>query len=452
MLENINLKKGLNIPLKGEAVLKVKKVIRPESIAIKPTEFKGLSPRLLVREGDKVLKGSPIISDKKRPDILLVSPASGTIKQIVRGEKRKLLSVIIAVDKEDEAIDFGKKNVRELSNEEIKEHLLKSGLWLGLIERPYGVVANPEITPKSIFISAFNTAPLAADTDFIAENEFNNIQIAINALNKLSNGGVHLSISEENCMSTAFHKLENVVIHTIGGKKHPAGNVGVQISNISPIMKGEIVWTITPQMLIAIGKLFTTGKYDLSRRIAITGPEASEPAYIESIPGLPMSEIKEFYDSSKEIRFISGDCLSGTNIGAEGYLNFKDNQITLLSEGRNREWFGWIKPFRCKKFTTSKSYLSWLIRKKEYSLNTNTNGGPRAFVATGIYEDVLPMDIFPIYLTKACLAKDIDKMEKFGIYEVLPEDLALCEFIDPSKNEIQAIIESGIDLMIKEMA
>lgn len=452
MSNNIDLKHGLNIPISGTAAQKTRKTVVPDVIAVKPVDFKGLIPRLLVKEGDKVLAGSPVLADKKNPDILVTSPVSGTVKEIVRGEKRKLLAVNIKADEKQEFVDFGVQKPADMTASEVKALLLQSGLWPALIQRPYGVLADPDIEPKAIFVSAFNTAPLAAVPEFALKDEFENIQTGVNVLGKLTKGGVHFSLNSENYSGTPFHKIENVIQHVFSGK-HPAGNVGVQISHISPIMKGDTVWTVSLLLLAAIGKLFNTGKYNMARKIAVTGPKAIEPAYVDALPGINMKDIAEFYDNSaNDIRFISGDVLTGKNVGAEGSLGFFDNQISLIHEGTERELLGWAKPFRFGKFSSSRTYFSWLCPKKTYDMDTNKNGGPRAFVVSDVYSKVLPMEIFPVYLVKACLAGDIDKMEKFGIYEVLPEDLALCEYVDPSKNDIQAIIEKGIDLMIKEMA
>ncbi len=452
MSNNIYLKQGLNIPIAGVAAQKTDKKIVPDVIAMKPTDFKGLVPRLLVREGDKVLAGSPVMSDKQSPDVLFTSPVSGTVAEIVRGEKRKLLEVRIKADETQEYLDFGAKKVSSLSADQIKAELLKSGLWPSLIQRPYGVIADPAIQPKAIFVSAFNTAPLAPVAEYALDGEFANVQTGVDALAKLTKGGVHISLNAANASATPFHKLENAVLHRVEGK-HPAGNVGVQISHISPIKKGETVWTVSLMLLAAIGRFFNTGKYNLARKIAVTGPRAINPAYAEALPGIAMKDLASFYDNSaKDLRFVSGNVLTGTSVGEGGFLGFFDDQVTLLHEGTERELLGWVKPFRFKKFSFSHSYFSWLCPKKQYDLNTNTNGGERTFMMTGVYEKVLPMDIFPIYLVKACMAGDIDNMEKFGIYEVLPEDLALCEYVDPSKNDIQAIIAKGIDNMIKEMA
>ena len=452
MSNTIVLKKGLDLPIKGQADLRVTKSIVPDITAIQPSDFKGLVPRLLVKEGDSVLCGSPVMADKMKSDILITSPVSGKVKEIVRGEKRKLLAVLIESDDEQKSVDFGVRNVDLLSADAVKEAILQSGLWPWIIQRPYGIVADPALKPKAIFVSAFNTAPLAANPEFALGDDFAAIQAAVNALGKLTDGGVHVSLNEENYSGTPFHKIENAVLHTFKGC-HPAGNVGVQISHIAPIRKDETVWTVSLLGLAAIGKLFTKGKYDVKRKVAVTGPMAIEPCYIETVPGMPVKCIAGHYGVAEGTRFISGDVLTGRNIGENGYLGYYDNQFTFIKEGTEREWFGWIRPIRYKQFSTDRCYFSWLTPWRKYDMDTNIHGGPRAFLMNdNYYAKVLPMDIYPLYLTKACLAGDIEKMEKFGIYEVLPEDLALCEYVDPSKNDIQDIIAKGIDLMLKEMA
>ncbi len=444
MSNNLALKKGLNVPLDGAAAPEVIRRVTPDIVAVKPTDFKGFLPRLLVKEGDAVLAGSPVMAHKQNPEILLTSPVSGTVEQIVRGEKRKLLAVLVKASDKQEAVDFGAK--APATDADVRALLLKSGLWGSLIQRPYGVMADPAITPKAIFVSSFSTAPLAPNEDFVLGDALPDIQAGADALGKIA--PVHVSIRRENSASTPFHKLENVTLHEVSGP-HPAGNVGVQISHISPIMKGETVWTVSLLHLAAIGHLINTGKLELTRKVAVTGPAATRNAYVACLPGTPVSEITHVMP---EVRVIGGDALTGENLGKDGYLGFFQNQLTLLHEGYEREWFGWAKPFRPKVHSSSWCYFSWLTPSKKYQMDTNLHGGPRAFVETKCFEDVTPMDIFPIYLIKACLAGDIEKMEQFGIYEVLPEDLALCDYVDPSKNEIQAIIQKGIDLMIKEMA
>ena len=441
MSNNLALKKGLDIPIKGSAAPEVIKTVSPDVVAVKPTDFKGLVPRLLVKEGDAVKAGSPVMADKQRPEILFTSPVSGTVQQVVRGEKRKLLAVLVKADAKQEFVDFGAK--APASAAETCTLLLKSGLWGALVQRPYGVMANPDVMPKAIFISSFSTAPLAADTDFALGDALTDLQSGVDALSKIA--PVHLSVKKA---GSPFAGIKNVTLHNVSGP-HPAGNVGVQISHIDPIRKGEVAWTLSLLHVAALGHLVNSGKLVLTRKVAVTGPAAPKTGYVTALPGTPVSALTEV---GKDVRVIGGDALSGETLGAEGYLGFFDNQITLLREGFDREWFGWAKPFRPKVYSSSWSYFSWLTPGKKYDMDTNLHGGPRAFVETKCFEDVTPMDIFPIYLIKACLAGDIEKMEKFGIYEVLPEDLALCDYVDPSKNEIQAIIQKGIDLMIKEMA
>ena len=450
MSQTIVLKKGLNVPLKGEADLRVSKTIIPDTVAIRPSDFKGLLPRLLVKEGDRVLCGSPVLADKKNTAILVTSPVSGTVKEIVRGDKRKLLAVLVESDADQQSVDFGKRAVASLDAEQVKAALLESGLWPFIVQRPYGIIADPSVQPKAVFVSAFDSAPLAADAEFCFSTEIGAIQAGAAALAKIA--PVHVGL-DASLKSSVFTRLQGVEFHSFKGK-HPAGNVGVQISHVCPIRKEETVWTVSPAGLAAIGKLLTTGRYNVRRKVAVTGTMAIETAYIETVPGMPMKAIKPFYGTDpSQVRFISGNALTGSNQTEDGHLGFFDNQITLLREGTERELFGWIRPIRYKQFSTDRCYFSWLMPWRKYEIDTNLHGGPRAFLMNdAYYAKVLPMDIYPLYLTKACLAGDIEKMEKFGIYEVLPEDLATCEFVDPSKNDIQDIIAKGIDLMLKEMA
>ena len=450
MSKTIVLKKGLDLPITGCAEKRLSKTLLSDVVAVQPTDFKGLLPRLLVKEGDTVLAGSPIFSDKNNPDILITSPASGTVKAVVRGEKRKLLAVLIQTDPEQKYADFGVKSIAQLEAEDVKKALLGSGLWPWLIQCPYGILANPAATPKAIFVSAFNTTPGAADTDFAFESEIAAIQAGIDALSKIAE--VHVSFNAKTYANSPLARL-NTNKHFFEGKC-PAGNVGVQISHLCPIKREETVWTISLQGLAAVGKLFTKGKYDVRRMVAVSGPMAIQPAYVSALPGTPMTELKAFYSTNADIvRVVSGDVLSGKTVGVEGYLGYFDNTVTLIKEGTEKEPFGWAMPLRLKQYSTDHTYFSWLTPWRKYDMDTNLHGGPRAFVMNdAYYAKVLPMDIYPLYLIKACIAGDIEKMEKFGIYEVLPEDLAVCEFVDPSKNYIQDIIAKGIDLMLKEMA
>ena len=441
MSNNLDLKKGLNLPIKGVPAREVVKADMPDTVAVKPGSFKGFVPKLLVKEGDSVLAGSPVMCHKQNPGILVTSPVSGTVKAVVRGEKRKLLAVEITPSAEQEATDFGKGVPADAAA--VKELLLKTGLWVAVVQRPYGVIANPEESPKAIFVSAFSTAPLSADTEFTLADRMDDIQAAVEAIGKIA--PVHMGVKK----GSAFAGIKGAQVYTVNGP-HPAGNVGVQISHIAPVMKGETVWTLSLQALADFGSVINSGKLCFERKVAVGGPAVQKPAYVQTVAGAPVKGL--IGKTEGEVRVISGDVLSGESVGEEGYLGLFDTQVSVLKEGREREWFGWAKPFRPKVHSSSWCYFSWLTPGKKYNMDTNLHGGPRAFVETKCFEDVTPMDIFPIYLIKACLAGDIEKMEKFGIYEVLPEDLALCDYVDPSKNEIQDIIRKGIDLMIKEMA
>ncbi len=447
MSEHIRLKRGLDIPLAGAAPAKIAETVAPDLVAVKPTDFKGLVPKMAVKEGDLVKAGQVLFVDKLRPEVRFCSPCSGSVQAVVRGDKRKLLAVVVKAGKEQESVKFDTVDCAKLDKQAMTEAMLERGLWPMIKQRPYGIVANPADSPKGIFISALNTAPLAPDAEFIMQGQMENLQKGIDALGRLTSSKVYLSCKA----GSAFESLKGAEIYTFEGP-HPAGNVGVQINHISPINKGEIVWTVDLVSLAAIGRCLATGSYDMTRLVAVTGPAAKEPAYVKAVQGISLASIGK-YAQGGNVRYVSGDVLTGENVGADGYLGYFDSQVTLLEEGDYYELLGWLKPLRLKKFSFSHLYWSWLAgKKKTYKLDTNTNGGPRAFVVSDVYGKVLPMDIYPVYLLKACLAKDIEKMENLGIYEVIEEDFALCEFVCPSKIEIQKIISDGIDLMLKEMA
>lgn len=451
MSEHIRLKKGLDIPLAGAAPAKIAETVAPDLVAIKPTDFRALVPKLSVKEGDSVKAGDVLFVDKMRPEVRFCSPCSGVVSQVVRGDKRKLLAVVVKADKDQQSVKYDAVDLGKLDKQATTAALLERGLWPMIKQRPYGIVANPEDTPKSIFVSAMNTAPLAPEADFIMEGQLENLQAGVDALGRLTKGGVHFSLAAASEAGSAMHNLKGVIFHTFDGP-HPAGNVGVQINHISPVNKGEVVWTVDLVSLAAMGRCLRTGEYDMTRLVAVTGPAAKTPAYVKGVQGMSLASIAG-YVADGIVRYVSGDVLTGTNVGPDGFLGYFDNQVTLLEEGDYYELLGWIKPFRLKKFSYSHLYWSWLAaKKKAYNLDTNTNGGPRAFVVSDVYGKVLPMDILPVYLLKACLAKDIEKMENLGIYEVIEEDLALCEYVCPSKIEIQQILSDGIDLMLKEMA
>jgi Na+-transporting NADH:ubiquinone oxidoreductase subunit A len=449
MPTSISIHKGLTISLKGKAEKVLSKIPISPDYAVKPTDFHGLTPKLAVNEGEQVLAGSPLFVDKNNPDIRFVSPVSGTVSHILRGDKRKLLSVMVTASDEQQYVQYPVKDIKSLLREEVIQRMLESGTWPFLKQRPYGILAKPADNPKAIFISGFNSAPLGPDIDFALTGEGETFQAGIDALRKLC-GTIHLSLNNQVSANSIFRKIKGVDVHTFVGP-HPAGNVGIQIHHLSPINKGEVVWTIDPQHVVSLGRLFLKGVYDVSKVVALVGSEVKKPRYFRIISGANIAPLQSYINTSSNPRYISGDVLTGTNIGASGHLGFYNTMISVIPEGDHYEFLGWANPFRMKKYSVSRSYFSWIFPDKEYTLDTNINGGQRAFVMTGEYEKVLPMDIYPVYLLKAILAEDIDRMEQLGIYEVIEEDLALCEYVCTSKIDVQQILRQGIDLMIKEM-
>ena len=443
MSKNIKLCKGLDIKLAGKAEARVEDAPLAKSYAVSPLDYENVTPKLLVKVGDKVEAGSPLFFDKNNPRILFTSPVSGTVSAINRGEKRKLLNIAVEPDatqvyKELKVVDA------KASRSEIVEMLLESGLWTRIVERPFGVIANPDAQPKAIFVSAFDSAPLAPDYNFVLKSEKAALEAGLALLSRLTDGKVHLSARKDD--EGYMAEVKGVEYHTFSGK-HPVGNVGVQIHHIDRIAKGDIVWTVNVQDVVLMGRLVMGKKLDMTKVIAVAGSEAQKPCYKRIIAGAAVEPIVG--KVSENVRIISGDVLTGVATAKDGYISANANMLSLIPEGNVYELLGWAMP-RFHRFSVSRAYFSWLCPKKEYKLDTNLNGGERPFVVTGLYENYLPMDVYVAYLLKACLVKDLDKMENLGIYEVLPEDLALCEFVDPSKIEMQQILRDGINLMIKE--
>jgi Na+-transporting NADH:ubiquinone oxidoreductase subunit A len=449
MSKIIKLTKGLNIKLQGKANLLLEKAADAELYAIKPTDFPGLTPRLSVKQGQEIKRGEPLFFDKYYPEVLYVSPVSGTVSLINRGERRTILEVIVEADQSKGAVDFGKADPQLLEAGTIRQTLLRSGLWPFIKRRPYGVVAQPGDTPRDIFISGFDTAPLAPDYEFLLQGLEQQLQTGINALSKLTTGKIYIGLPA-NTESKVFGKLKNVEINYFDGP-HPAGNVGIQIHQIAPVNKGEVVWTIHPQDLLFIGRLFETGKVDFTKKIALTGSEVKNPHYLEITLGTRLCPILEgrLKDETKQ-RLISGNPLTGSKLICDNFIGFYDHQITVIPEGDQYEFMGWALP-GVNKYSATKAFLSALLPKKEYALTANLNGGERAFVLSGQYEKYLPMDILPVHLLKSVLVNDLDKMEQLGIYEVVEEDLALCEFVCTSKIKVQEILRKGINTMIQEL-
>lgn len=453
MSDNIKIKRGFDINLAGKAEKKFGPSVQPKTFAIKTTDFLGLGrEKLLVAEGDTVKAGTPLYQSKKHPSINITAPVSGEIVEIVRGEKRKLLEIKILADSTIEHETFQKYTPSELSGitrEVAAEAILASGSWVNIIQRPYAIIASPDDTPKAIFISGFDTSPLAPDYNFLFKGEEKYFQAGINILKKFTSGHVHLSVNGAAEVAAMFDQAQNVKLHKFSGP-HPAGNVGVHIHHIDPISKGDIVWTINPFGVIQIGKLFLEGVYDASRAIAVVGSEIENPQYYKTFIGANVEPFIKGKLKSDNVRLVSGNVLTGEKVSADGHLGFYHNTLTVIKEGNTHSFLGWILPTNSKpSFHKAFGLFSFLnSSKKEYVPDTNTNGEERPFVQTGVLEKVLPMDIYPVFLLKAILAKDYDAMEALGIYEVAEEDFALCEFVDVSKNDIQAMIREGIDLML----
>lgn len=452
MSKTVKVRKGLNIRLKGEAE-KVKVQTEVSDIfALKPTDFHNLTPKMVVKEGEKVKAGSVLFYDKYNESIKFVSPVSGELKAIVRGAKRKILEVQILADKEIEYEIFQVGKPSDISPEEVKSKLLESGMWPFIKERPIDIVANPEVKPKAIFISGFDSAPLAPDYDFIVHGQDEAFKDGINAIRKLTDGKVHLNLRGTGAADSAFENAEGVVKNYFNGP-HPAGNTGVQIHHIDPINKGEYVWVINPQDVITIGKFFQTGKTDFSKVIALTGSEVKNPKYFKTIGGTSVKNILKNNLEEGNLRVISGNALTGTKIEKEeGFLGFYDSQITVLPEGDEAKFFmtkGWAGP-GFDKFSNSRLFPTFLLGNKRFRLDTNLNGEERAFVVTGELEKVFPFDILPMQLAKSIMINDIDMMEKLGIYEVAPEDFALCEYVCTSKINLQDVVRNGLDVIKEE--
>jgi Na+-transporting NADH:ubiquinone oxidoreductase subunit A len=448
MSKDIRIKKGLDICLVGDAEQTTTQLSIGGVYAIKPADFHGIIVKLVAKEGAEVKAGDTLFYSKSDERILFPSPVSGKVTEVIRGERRKVLAIKIAANSTQEHKDFGAKDAASMSAEEVKSHLFASGCWPFVKQRPYDVIANPNQAPKAIFVSAYASAPLAADLDYTLKGKEAELQAAITAVSKLTEGKVHISVGKS--ANSPLANLKNAEIHKVSGP-HPSGNVGTQISQISPINKGEVVWVITPQDLVVIGELLLTGKLNVTRTVALTGSKFSKPQYITAIAGVQISDIVKDNLENDNTRVISGNVLSGKQVKEEGFIGYYDNQITAIPEGDDYEFFGWNKPIFNKVSTSRALTFSWLTPKKKYDLNTNTNGEHRAFVVTGSYEQVFPLDLYPMQLLKACMYKDLDEMEALGAYEVAPEDFALTEFICVSKQPHQKIIREGLDLMREEL-
>ena len=448
MANVIKLRKGLDINLKGKAAAQVVSVKEPKFYALVPDDFTGVTPKVVVKEQEYVMAGGPLFIDKNHPEVKFVSPVSGVVTSVERGARRKVMSITVEAAPEQDFEEFGKKAVSKLNGEAVKEALLNAGMFAFIRQRPYDVIADPTVAPKAIFVSAFDSNPLAPEFEIALKGEEVNFQTGLDALAKIAK--TYLSISAKQ-KSAALTQAGNVTVTVFDGP-HPAGNVGVQINHLAPVNKGETVWTIDPQAVIFIGRLFNTGRVDMTRTVAITGSEVLKPAYCKLKVGALLTDVLDGnVTTGKQLRYISGNPLTGKQIPAHGFLGAFHSQVTVIPEGNDvHEMLGWIMP-RFNDFSTSRSYFSWLLGKKEYTLDARIKGGERHMIMSNEYDNVLPMDILPEYLIKAIIAGDIDRMEALGIYEVAPEDFAICEFVCSSKMELQRIVREGLDMLRREM-
>ena len=447
MANVIKLHKGLDINLKGRATEQKIQLKSNGKYALVPDDFEGVTPKVVVKEGDKVQAGDALFVNKQYPEVKFASPVSGTVSAVVRGERRKVLCVKVAADAQQSFVDFGKKDVAKLDGKTVVDALLEAGLFGYIDQLPYAVSTNPSVMPKAIFVSALRDKPLAADFEYEVKGQEADFQAGLTALSKIAK--TYLGVG----VGSALENMKDVEVNVFDGKC-PAGNVGVQVNHIDPVNKGEVVWTIgDPSVVLFIGRLFNSGKVDLHRTVALCGSEIKNPAYVDMLVGEELSTLlSNSYDASKSVRIINGNVLTGKPTTKEGFLGAHTSEITVIPEGNDAdEMLGWILP-RFKQFSVSRSYFSWLCGKKAYALDARIKGGERHMIMSGEYDKVLPMDIYGEYLIKAIIAGDIDRQEALGIYEVSPEDFALAEFVDSSKLELQRIVREGLNILRKENA
>jgi Na+-transporting NADH:ubiquinone oxidoreductase subunit A len=443
----IRLKRGYNIQLRGKAGKTFLPFEQPKLFALKPRDIHGISPipRVHLQEGDEVKAGQPLYFDKPNPAVQYSAPVSGEIVEIRRGAKRAIEAVVILGDAKIEFYDHSRL-ADSASRDDIVQYLLRSGSWVLLRQRPYNVVPDPNAVPRDIFVSCFDTAPLAPDHAFLLQGSEAAFQRGLRLLGKLTSGRVHLGLPEQ--APDVFARAEGVVKHTFSGP-HPAGNVGVHIHHVAPLNKGDVVWTVKPQDVAILGRLVSDGIFDAQRTIAVVGDELKSAGYIKTRIGAQVKPFLEGNLKQDNVRVISGNPLTGTRIAKDGFVGLFDDQITVIEEGDKPEFLGWLIPSYPRP-SRSRTFLSYLFPNREYHVNTNNHGEPRAFVMTGEYEGVVPMDLYPQHLIKSILYRDFDQMEGLGIYEVVEEDLALCEFVCTSKQSVQSILREGLNAMRAE--
>lgn len=441
------LKRGHDILLEGGADGNISNAGQVKTFAVQPVNFRGLSPipKVEVEAGDHVKAGDILFFDKKVPEIKYAAPVSGKVLAVNRGAKRAISEIVIEADKEIQYRDYPALDLDSVKREELVEYLLESGAWPLIRQRPFDVVADFKEAPRDIFITTFDTAPLAPDLNLVVEGRQVAFQKGLDVLNLLTEGKVHLGLNAkgENAPSSVFTEAKGVELNWFHGK-HPAGNVGVQIHHTAPIGSKDKVWILGVQEVISLGALFSEGRFNTERVIALTGGELKEPKYVRTYLGANIGELTNDNLKGKKVRLISGDVLSGKQKVASEFLDFFDDQVSAIEEGDYYEMFGWLLPITPRP-SISKTFPNFLFPDLKFKADTNTHGEKRAFVMTGQYEKVLPMDIYPQHLMKAILFNDFEQMEGLGIYELSEEDVALCEFVCTSKQPLQQILRRGLD-------
>lgn len=452
-VEVIQIKKGKDIKLKGAAEKQVEELDLPKQVAIQPPDFRGVRLRLRVKEGDVVKVGTPVLEDKDCTQVHVVSPVSGKVVAINRGEKRALLQVVIETDGKQETVAFKKhpaENIPLMSHKEIVSCLLEGGVWPVLRQRPFSKIARVDQKPKSIFVHAMNTEPLAMDVDYRLNGQAKGFHTGLDILAKLTEGSVHVCFHKEASSDALanFPSSSKIKYHRFDGP-HPAGNVGTHIHHVDPVHKGEFVWFVEAEDVLRIAKLFVEGVFSPVKVVVTTGEGVEKRVYKKTIIGAPVSHI--IGEAAKSnMRYISGSVLTGINVGAQGYVCFYDSQITVIPEGGKREILGWALP-GLNKYSFSKTFASSLINKNEdVSLDADEHGGHRAIVFNSVYDDYVALDVMTYFLLKAALSGDIEEAERLGILECDEEDFALATFACPSKTDVGGIIREGLDLIEKE--
>ena len=435
------LSRGLDLKLSGQAQPVRLNPPPARTFALKPTDIHGIEPipSMSIREGARVLAGDPLFTGKAAPGVRFCSPVSGRLQEMRRGAKRAITEVVIETDLQVDFRIFPTPNLN--SRAEIVEFLLECGAWVLMRQRPFNVMPDPAATPRDIFISCFDTAPLAPDYAFLMEGKEEAFHAGLRLLRRLTSGEVHLGTLATS--PDVFRKAEGVKIHTFSGP-HPAGLVGVQIHHVAPIAKGDIVWTVKPQDVAIIGEVAARGRFDARRTIALTGAELGRTGYCETRVGTAIAPLVSANLKQPRVRYISGNVLTGNRIEADGHLGLFDDQLTVIEEGNQPEFLGWLLPTYPRP-SMSRTFLSFLRPNLEYRVNSHQHGEKRAFVVTGEYERVVPMDLYPQQLVKSLLCRDFERAEGLGIYEVVEEDLALCEFVCTSKQPVQSIVRAGLD-------